>query len=90
MTPDDLCLLGIALTRSGNPRGIEVWEQARSAQPNHAETLFELTRAYFNREEFAKAAETGHRLAECRGWEGRAETLLGAIELARDDPDAAL
>ncbi len=90
MTPDDLCLLGIVLTRIGNPRGLEVWEQARSAQPNHAETLFELTRAYFNREAFAEAAETGQRLAECRGWERRAETLLGAIELARDDPDSAL
>ena len=28
MTPDDLCLLGIALIRSGNSRGLEVWEQA--------------------------------------------------------------
>jgi tetratricopeptide (TPR) repeat protein len=90
MTPDDLCLLGLALTRSGNPRGIEVWEQARSKQPNHPETLFELTRAYFNRERLAEAAKTGRRLADCPGWEGQAEALLGAIELARDDPDGAL
>jgi tetratricopeptide (TPR) repeat protein len=90
MTPDDLCLLGLALTRSGNPRGIEVWEQARSQQPNHPETLFELTRAYLSRERFAEAAETGHRLAGCPGWESRAEALLGAIELARNDPEGAL
>ena len=75
MTPDDLCLLGIALTRSGNSRGLEVWEQARAAEPNHPETLFELTRAYISRDRLADAAETGHRLADCPGWKGRAEAL---------------
>ena len=90
MTPDDLCLLGIALTRTGNTRGLEVWEQARSAEPNHPETLFELTRAYFNRDRLADAAQTGRRLADCPGWEGRAEALLGSIQLARNDPAGAL
>jgi tetratricopeptide (TPR) repeat protein len=90
MTPDDLCLLGLALTRTGNPRGLEVWEQARSQQPNNPETLFELTRAYFSRERFAEAAETGRSLAGFPGWEGRALALLGAIELARNDPEGAL
>src|SRR5262245_52230526 len=44
MLPDDLCLLGIALTRTGNGRGVELWEQSLAADPTHAETLFELTR----------------------------------------------
>ena len=44
MSADDLCLLGIALTRTGNPRGLEVWEQALKAEPSHPEVLFEVTR----------------------------------------------
>jgi tetratricopeptide (TPR) repeat protein len=90
MTPDDLYLLGIALTRSGNSRGLEVWEQALAAQPDHAETLFALTKAYCDRARFDSAAATGRRLAGCPGWEGRAEALLGSIELARNDPEGAL
>ena len=90
MLPDDLCLLGIALNRDGNGRSLEVWEQARSVEPNHAETLFELTRAYLARDQFAKAAETGRRLLSAPGWEIRAEGLLGAIEMAHNDPAGAI
>jgi tetratricopeptide (TPR) repeat protein len=90
MTAEDLCLLGIALNRSGNPRALEVWEQARAAEPDHAETLFELTRAYSKNDRLADAAATGRKLAECAGWESRALALLGSIELARNDPDGAL
>ena len=90
MSAEDLCLLGIALTRSGNSRGLEVWEQACAAEPNHAETLFELTRAYSKNDRLADAAKTGQKLVNCPGWEGRAEALLGAIALARDDPNSAL
>ena len=90
MTPDDKCLLGIALTRTGNARGVEVWEQVLAEQPNHAETLFVLTETYYRRDRLDAAAMTGRRLARLRGWEGRAEALLGAIELAQNDPEAAL
>ena len=90
MKAEDLCLLGIALNRSGNPRALEVWEQARAAEPNHAETLFELTRAYSKNDRLAAAAATGRKLAECAGWESCALALLGSIELARNDPDGAL
>ncbi len=90
MTPEDLCLLGIALARSGNAKGVEVWEQARAADPNHAETLFELTRVYSTNDRLADAAVTGQKLAACPGWEYEAEALLGTIEFARNDPDGAL
>ena len=90
MNPDDLCLLGIALLRSGNSRGLEVWEQALAAQPDHAETLFVLTQAYYNRDRLDAALLTARRLAGCRGWEGRAQAMLGAIELAQSDPEGAL
>ena len=78
MTPDDMCLLGIALTRTGNVRGVEVWEQVLRRQPNHAETLFVLTETYYKRDRLDAAAMTGRRLARVRGWEGRAEALLGS------------
>jgi len=90
MTADDLCQLGIALIRTGNSRGVEVWELARSAEPNHPETLFELTCTYFARDRLDDAAKTGQALVKCAGWEDRAQALLGAIQLARDEPAAAL
>ena len=90
MAAEDLCLLGMALDRMGNSRGLEVWEQARAADPGRAETLFELTRAYLKKDRLADASLVGHQLDQCLGWESRAEALLGAIELARNDPDRAI
>ncbi len=90
MTADDLSLQGIAMSRSGDPRALEVFERARLAAPNHPETLFELTCIYTERDRLADAAETGTLLAKCAGWEGRAEALLGAIEMVRNDPAGAL
>jgi tetratricopeptide (TPR) repeat protein len=90
MFADDLCLLGVALTRSGNSRGVEVWEQARAADPNHAETLFELTRAYAMDDQLSRATETARRLASRPGWQRPAEMLLGNIQLKRNDPAGAI
>ena len=90
MLADDLCLLGIALTRGGNRRGLEVWAQALSTDPNHAETLFELTRACAADDQLSRATETGQRLASRPGWKSRAESLLGTIQLARNDPAGAI
>jgi tetratricopeptide (TPR) repeat protein len=90
LVPDDFWLLGLALSRSGDPRAIKVWEQARHVTPSHPETLFELTRVYARNDKLADATETGRLLSKCPGWEARAQALLGTIELARDNPDAAL
>jgi tetratricopeptide (TPR) repeat protein len=91
MLPEDLYLLGIALKGEGNnQRAVQVWEQARAADPMHAETLLELTRAYIAARRFIAAAETGRILASCPGWEARADSLLGAIQLELDDPAGAV
>jgi tetratricopeptide (TPR) repeat protein len=90
MLADDLCLLGIALARSGNRQGaLDVWEQARVANANHAETLFELTRAYYLADRLTDAAEIGRQLASHPGWEARANALLGLIQFTRNDPMGA-
>ena len=90
LAADDLYLLGIALTRTGDPRGIKAWEQARLGAPNHPEILFELASAYFKNDRLVDAAVTARQLAECPGWESQAESLLGTIELEHDNPDGAL
>ena len=91
MAADDLCLLGIALTRTGNAAaGLRVWEEARSAEPNHAETLWELTLAYSASDRLSEAADTARRLAECPGWRAKAEALLGAMKLDHDDAPGAI
>ncbi len=90
MTAEDLCLLGIALNRSGNNRALEVWEQAFAAEPNHAETLFELTRAYSKNDRLDDAVKSARKLGECPGWEGQADALLATIALARNNPDDAI
>ena len=90
MAAEDLCLLGIALNRSGSSRAVEVWEQACAAEPNHAETLFELTRAYSKNDRLDDAVKSAQKLAKCPGWEGQADALLATIALARNNPDDAI
>ena len=91
MLAEDNYLLGVALTRGGNNRGgVEVWELARAADPNHTDTLLALTRAYLASDRLAAAAETGRLLAAQPGWEARAKRLLGAIQYELNDPKGAI
>ena len=91
MLAEDNYLLGVALTRSGNNRGgLQVWELARAADPNHTDTLLALTRAYLASDRLAAASETGRLLAVQPGWEGRAKRLLGAIQYQLNDPKGAI
>ena len=57
---------------------LQVWEQARSVDPNHAETLFELTRAYLAADRPLAAAETGRLLATCPGLGSRGPNRCSA------------
>ncbi len=58
MTADDFYLLGIAVSRTGNPKGsVEVWEQGLKANPDHPETLDALIPVYLEDELFQAAAE---------------------------------
>jgi tetratricopeptide (TPR) repeat protein len=91
MQSDDLCLLGIALTRMGDNQGaLQVWEQARAQNPNDPETLFELTRAYMADQRPVAASETARLLGAHPGWEAKAELLLGSIYLVLNDPERAV
>jgi tetratricopeptide (TPR) repeat protein len=91
MLAEDLYLLGIALTRDGNSKGaLEVWEQARTADPNHTETLLALTRAQVTADQLIAASKTAQLLAAHPGEEAHAEVLLGAIQLELNDPAGAV
>jgi tetratricopeptide (TPR) repeat protein len=91
MAAEDLYLLGVSMTREGKQyEGFRLWEQAESADPNHAETLYMLTQIYSMGDQLARATETGRRLAARAGWEVRAEMLLGKVLLARNDPAGAI
>jgi tetratricopeptide (TPR) repeat protein len=91
MSADDFYLLGLATAREGNYfEAVKVWEQARSANPDHAETLYVLTLVYTAGDQYTKAIETARRLASCSGWDAHAEVLLGTILLNRGDPSGAV
>jgi Flp pilus assembly protein TadD len=91
MTAEDLCLQGISAARDGNrEHALTFWERAQAADPDHAETLFELTRAYYLTDRLAPATATGHRLAALAGWEARGEVFLGMTQSLRGDPDGAV
>ena len=91
MEAEDLYLLGLAMTRAGKTKSAtEVWERARSLDPEHSETLFELTRAYFANDRLDPAAALAGILATRPGWESRAEAILGMIQLERNDPAGAV
>ncbi len=61
----------------------------RTLDPRHAETLFELTRAYLSSDRLDDATRAATELAGRPDWESRAEALLGTIQLERNDPDGA-
>jgi tetratricopeptide (TPR) repeat protein len=87
---EDMYLVGLALKRAGKRKpAIQMWQRARSQDPEHAETLFELTRTYLSADRLSDAERMASELARRPGWESRGEALLGAIELERNDPGAA-
>ena len=88
---EDLCVLGQSLGRAGKrTSALELWEDARKRDPDHAETLFELTRAYLGTDRMDDATRTATALAARPGWESRGEALLGAIQLEGNDPAGAV
>ena len=90
MTADDFYLLGIAVSRTGNPKGgVEVWEQGLRANPDHPEILDALIQVYLKNDLLQAATEAAGRLAKQPRWQDRAQTALRQIQLARGDPAAA-
>ena len=91
MTADDFYLLGIAVSRTGNPKGgVEVWEQGLRANPDHPGILYGLIPVYLKDDRFQAAADAAERLAKNPQWRDRAQTALRQIQLARGDPAAAI
>jgi tetratricopeptide (TPR) repeat protein len=91
LSADDFYLLGLATAREGDYFGaLKDWEQARSANPNHAETLYVLTLVYSAGDQHGKAIDTARSLESCSGWACHAEVLLGTILFERNDPAGAV
>ncbi|MFO0890862.1 MAG: tetratricopeptide repeat protein [Isosphaeraceae bacterium] len=90
MDADDFYLLGHALRRTGNERGIKVWEKSLRQHADHAETLDALSRFYFEGGRFHAASRLALRLADQPTWRTRASRLLGQVEFARNDFGAAI
>jgi tetratricopeptide (TPR) repeat protein len=87
---EDSFLVGLMLRRKRKlSSAVKLWERARSLDPKHAETLFELTRAYLASDRLDDAARSAAELSGRPDWESRAEALLGSIQLERNDPDGA-
>jgi tetratricopeptide (TPR) repeat protein len=87
---EDLYLLGLAMRRADKrTSAVMVWEQARSRDPGHDETLFELARAYLASDRLADSERAAVDLARRPGWESRAEAVLGTVQLERNDPAGA-
>lgn len=90
MQADDLHLLGIALSRSGNARGAsEVWEQVLKLDPDHPDTLYELGRFHLENDRPVLAAKVAGRLEKHPPWEARAAMLLGKAAVAQEQPARA-
>jgi tetratricopeptide (TPR) repeat protein len=91
MLADDLYLLGISLARTGNPKGaVEVWEQALKVDPHHPESLHEMVKVHLQADRFQAATAVANQLIKHPRWQGRAEALLGRIEIARNNPGGAV
>ena len=64
--------------------------RALAKDPEHAETLQELTRLYTTRNRLAEAAVLAERLARKPGWELGAELTLGSLRSELNDPEGAV
>ena len=91
MMADDLYLLGVALSRTGNDKGsTEVWKQGLRADPDHPQILHGMIKVNLKMDRFFEAAAEARRLAKQPAWQARANELLGRIQYARNDPAGAV
>ena len=91
MMADDLYLLGVALSRTGNDKGsTEVWTQGLRADPDHPQILRGMIKVNLKMDRFFEAAAEARRLAKQPAWQARANELLGRIHYARNDPAGAV
>jgi tetratricopeptide (TPR) repeat protein len=87
---EDYFLIGATLLRwREDGRALRMLEQARKADPNHAETLFALATEYARRDLELASADAARDLSSQPAWEARACALLGQQLLEIDDPEGA-
>ena len=89
MMADDLYLLGVALSRTGNDKGsTEVWTQGLRADPDHPQILHGMIKVNLKMDRFP-GGRGGSPLAKQPAWQARANELLGRIQYARNNPAGA-
>lgn len=87
---EDFFLLGMTLQHQGETsQALAMLERANAANPDHAETLFELIGLYAGQDRLAEATESATRLARLDGSSVRAAARLGLLYDDQNDPARA-
>jgi Tfp pilus assembly protein PilF len=87
---EDFFVLATTLLRQrDDAQAVAMLERANRADPDHAETLFELSRLYAKVDRLAEATALAERLARRPGWEARAGARLGILYDEQNDPARA-
>jgi tetratricopeptide (TPR) repeat protein len=90
LAAEDLYLLGLGLNQAGQAdSALAVWEKALGQNPDHAESLERLARAYTARNRLVEAARLYDRLAHLPGWEVRGGLNLASLRAELNDPAGA-
>lgn len=90
LEPEDLFLLGRGLLRRGQTGpALAALGAARDADPDHAETLDELSRHWTETGSLLEATAAAERLAKRPGWEVRGAVRLGRLRHDLLDPSGA-
>jgi tetratricopeptide (TPR) repeat protein len=88
---EDYCVMGLGWNFSGQPIEAQTaLRQALRVDPDHAESLFLLGLATFQRSQWIEATWAAERLSRRPGWEARGNLLLGMIRAADNDPVRAV
>jgi tetratricopeptide (TPR) repeat protein len=91
MEAEDYCLVGLGWNFSGNPiEAQKALQQALHVDPDHAESLYMLALATFQRSQWVEATSAAERLSHRPGWEARGNLLLGMIRASDNDPVRAV
>jgi tetratricopeptide (TPR) repeat protein len=87
MQAEDFYLLGVGLSHNRQTASAQrMWEKALAQDPDHAEALDALARAYAVGSRPDEAARLAERLSRRPGWELRGELIRGALLYELDDP----
>jgi tetratricopeptide (TPR) repeat protein len=90
LQPEDLYLLGLGLNRAGrNDEAVGVWQKALAGEPDHAESLEHLAKAYAMSNRLVEASQLSERLAKRPGWEVRGGVNLASLRAELNDPSGA-